>query len=228
MNRYSRHLLVEGFNTEHQEKLKNAKVLVVGAGGLGSSVLYYLSAAGIGTIGIIDFDIISESNLNRQILYSPNQLGKSKAEEACLKIKEFAPQCNLKIFNEQLSYDNADSIIGQFDIIADGTDNIATRYIIDRVCEKLQKPYIYASAEQLGGQLSVFHLNGKGSYRSLFPDESELPANPPGIIGAAAGIIGSYEALEIIKIITGIGTNLSGKLMIIDALHHQHQLYHIS
>lgn len=227
MERYSRHLLVEGFTAKHQERLRQSKVLVVGAGGLGSALLYYLSAAGIGTIGIVDFDVVSDSNLNRQILYGPKQLGLLKSEEAAKAIKSFAPECEVVVFNQKLTRENAPDIIKQFDIVADGTDNTATRYIIDETCEKLKTPYVYASAEQMGGQLSVFHLNGSGSYQGLFPEENLPSDQPPGIIGATAGLVGSYEALEVIKVVTGLGTNLSGKLMIIDALNHQHQLFPI-
>lgn len=227
MERYSRHLLVDGFSDKHQEKLKEAKVLVVGAGGLGSPVLFYLSGAGVGTIGIVDFDEVSESNLNRQILYTPDLLGESKADEASKRINKFAPNCIVKQFNTRLTNENAHEIINQFDIVADGTDNFSTRYLIDDACKKLGKPYVYATAEQMGGQLSVFHYSGAGSYRDLYPEESAASENPPGIIGATAGLVGSYEAIEVIKIITGLGTNLAGKLMIIDALNHQHQLFPI-
>jgi adenylyltransferase/sulfurtransferase len=225
--RYSRHLLVESFTPEHQQKLADAKVFVLGAGGLGSPLLLYLAAAGVGHLAIADFDVISESNLNRQILYHDGIIGNAKALEAANRVKQLNADCQVTNINEKITAENCAALIEPFDLVADATDNYSTRYIIDNYCRQVQKPYVFASAEQMGGQLSVFHYNGAKGYRDLFPTPPEPSANPPGIIGAAAGIIGSLEAMEVIKIITGLGTPLCRKLLVINTLENSFQTYSI-
>lgn len=225
--RYARHLLVDHFTLEHQQKLADAKVFVLGAGGLGSALLLYLAAAGLGHLAIVDFDTVAESNLNRQILYHPGVIGKPKAIEAARRIKEINPDCQITLINEKITSENCQSLIESFDLVADATDNYSTRYIIDDACRNLQKPYVFASAEQLGGQLSVFHYNGAKGYRDLFPQAPEPSSTPPGIIGATAGMIGTMEALEVIKIITGIGTSIAGSLICMDALNNQYHTFKI-
>lgn len=225
--RYSRHLLVDRFTSIHQQKIKDASVLVIGAGGLGSAILMYLAAAGIGRIGIVDYDSISVSNLNRQILYHPGIIEQSKVNEAAKRIKELNPDCSIEVFNTKLTNDNAQSIIEQFDVIADATDNFTTRYIADATCKKLNRPFVYGTAEQWSGQISVFHYQGAGGYCDLYPQQNETHASTPGIIGPMAGVIGTRQAIEIIKIVTGLGEVLSNKLLIIDALNNQDMILNI-
>lgn len=225
--RYARHLLVENFTLDHQQKLADAKVFVLGAGGLGSALLLYLAAAGVGHLAIVDFDIVAESNLNRQILYHPGVIGQSKAIEAAKRVQELNPDCQITLINEKITSENCLRLIESFDVVADATDNYSARYAIDDACRQLQKPYVFASAEQFGGQLSVFHFNCAKGYRDLFPQAPEPSSTPPGIIGATAGMIGTMEALEVIKIITGIGKSIAGTLVCIDALNNQYHSFKI-
>ena len=230
--RYSRHILLPEFGEEGQLKLKNASVLVIGAGGLGSPVLLYLTAAGVGNIGIADFDEVDLSNLQRQILFSEDDIGESKANAALLKLKALNPHISFNIHKEKLTSKNALEVIEDYDIIADGSDNFPTRYLINDACVILDKPYVYASIYRHEGQVSVFNfIDVEGergpNYRDLFP----VPPPPNmvsscaegGVIGVLAGIIGSMQASEVIKIITGIGTTLSGRLFIIDTLSFETQ-----
>ena len=230
--RYSRHILLPEFGEEGQLKLKNASVLVIGAGGLGSPVLLYLTAAGVGNIGIADFDEVDLSNLQRQILFSEDDIGESKANAALLKLKALNPHISFNIHEEKLTSKNALEVIEDYDIIADGSDNFPTRYLINDACVILDKPYVYASIYRHEGQVSVFNfIDVEGergpNYRDLFP----VPPPPNmvsscaegGVIGVLAGIIGSMQASEVIKIITGIGTTLSGRLFIIDTLSFETQ-----
>jgi len=225
--RYSRHILLPEFGEEGQRRLKNAKVLVVGAGGLGSPALLYLAAAGIGTIGIVDFDEVDLSNLQRQILFSEDDIGKSKADAALSRLKALNPNVNFKIYKDKISSDNAFEIIQDYDVIADGTDNFPTRYLINDACVILGKPYVYGSIYRFEGQVSVFNYQDtegvRGpNYRDLFPMPPPANMAPScaegGVIGVLAGIIGSMQANEVIKVITGIGTTLSRRLFIIDTL----------
>lgn len=223
--RYARHLLVDGFTEQHQMALSRASVFVAGSGGLGSAILTYLAAAGIGTLGIVDFDVVSESNLNRQVLYHPGLVGKSKAYEAVGRISQINPDCRLVVFEQKMEAGNIASMIADFDLVADATDNFATRYILDDACAKANKPFVYATAEQWGGQVSVFHYRGAKGYRQLYPEEPPVSLSPPGIIGPVAGLVGLYSAIETIKIITGLGDVLSGKLLCLDALTHKSSVY---
>jgi molybdopterin/thiamine biosynthesis adenylyltransferase len=219
--RYDRHLLLQGFDASHQEQLFKSSVLVAGAGGLGSALLLYLAAAGVGHLGIVDFDVVSESNLNRQILYHPEVIDHLKSETAALRVKELNPDCRLTVLNRRITSDNAVDTLRGFDVVADATDNFSARYVLDAACGQLSIPFVYGTAEQWGGQLSVFHYKGAGSYRDLFPEMPEAASPSPGVIGPMPGFVGTRQALEVIKIITGQGKVLAGQLMIFDVLNNR-------
>jgi adenylyltransferase/sulfurtransferase len=230
LKRYDRHILLSEIGISGQEKLKNAKVLVIGAGGLGCPVLQYLTAAGIGTIGIVDFDVVDESNLQRQILYSIDDIGKLKVDCAINKLSRQNLFVNFSAYNTQLSNQNALEIIEKYDIVIDGTDNFPTRYLVNDACVILNKPLIYGSINKFEGQVSVFNYSGsknkKGpTYRCLFPEPpsaADVPnCSEAGVLGVLPGIVGSFQANEVIKIITGIGDVLFGKLLMINALSMQ-------
>jgi len=225
--RYNRHVILPQFGLEGQKKLRASKVLVVGSGGLGSPLLLYLAAAGVGNIGIIDFDVVDESNLQRQILFDGRDIGKSKAKMAAEKIKHLNPHINVTTYNEQLTSTNALDIIKEYDIVADGTDNFPARYLINDACVLSSKPYVYGSVFQFEGQVSLFNfknLNGETgpNYRDLYPSPPPRELIPDcalgGVLGVLPGIIGSMQALEVIKVLTGIGENLTGKFLVFDAL----------
>jgi adenylyltransferase/sulfurtransferase len=227
LNRYNRHIILPQFGIEGQQKLKAAKVLVVGSGGLGSPLLLYLAAAGIGTIGIIDFDVVDEGNLQRQVLFNNNDLKKPKAIQAAEKIKALNPYIHVAVYNDKITSANAMGIIKDYDIVADGTDNFPTRYLVNDACVLSGKPYVYGSVFQFEGQLSLFNYknaNGEAgpNYRDLYPTPPPPELIPDcasgGVLGVLPGIIGSMQALEVIKAITGIGENLSEKFLVFDAL----------
>jgi sulfur-carrier protein adenylyltransferase/sulfurtransferase len=227
LNRYNRHIILPQFGIEGQQKLKAAKVLVVGSGGLGSPLLLYLAAAGIGTIGIIDFDVVDEGNLQRQVLFNNNDLKKPKAIQAAEKIKALNPYIHVTVYNDKITSANAMGIIKDYDIVADGTDNFPTRYLVNDACVLSGKPYVYGSVFQFEGQLSLFNYknaNGEAgpNYRDLYPTPPPPELIPDcasgGVLGVLPGIIGSMQALEVIKAITGIGENLSEKFLVFDAL----------
>ncbi|MBT1700331.1 molybdopterin-synthase adenylyltransferase MoeB [Fulvivirgaceae bacterium PWU4] len=234
--RYSRHIIIPEFGMEAQLKLKASRVLVIGCGGLGSPLLYYLAAAGVGTIGIVDFDVVDESNLQRQILFSTEDVGKSKAEVARRKLSLLNPYIQLVAHPVQLSTANAMTLLGDYDVIADGTDNFATRYLVNDACVLRGKPNVYASIFQFEGQVSVFnHLDENGergpNYRDLFaepPPPGLVPSCAAGgVLGVLPGIIGSLQALEVIKIITGTGKPLSGRLFTFDALTFETRTFEV-
>jgi adenylyltransferase/sulfurtransferase len=236
LRRYNRHIILPKFGFAAQEKLKISRVLVVGSGGLGSPLLLYLAAAGVGTIGIIDFDVVDETNLQRQVLFDVDDIGKSKAEVAAQKIHALNPYIHVKVYKEKLSSGNALEIIGAYDIVADGTDNFPTRYLVNDGCVLSGKPYVYASVFQFEGQLSLFNYrNEKGecgpNYRDLYPAPPPAETIPDcasgGVLGVLPGIIGSMQALEVIKTITGIGENLSGKFLVYDALAASSKIFSI-
>ena len=219
--RYARHLILEEIKEEGQEKIKRSKVLVVGAGGLGSPVLLYLAAAGIGQLGVIDDDSVSESNLQRQILYNTNDLGKLKVEVAVQKLQALNPHCKVVPYPYRLNDENATDLIRQYDVIVDATDNLTSRYLIDDVCIKCNRPFVYGSICEFKGQISVFNYKGGPSYRDLYEYDDNIHSfiQPLGVIGALPGVIGTIQAAETLKIITGQET-LSGKLLLIDLLHN--------
>lgn len=233
IKRYSRHLLLSEIGLEGQKKLKQAKVLVIGAGGLGCPVLQYLTAAGLGTIGIVDFDVVDETNLQRQVLYSVEDVGKPKAEVARQKLSQQNPNLKFKIQNLKLSPENVIEIFREYDIILDGSDNFATRYLVNDACIALDKPFVYGSILKFEGQVSVFNFGKDApSYRCLFPNPPSVEEAPNcsevGVMGVLAGIIGCLQANEVIKMICGFGELLSGKLLLFDALNLQTRLISFS
>ena len=220
--RYSRHLLLEEVGLQGQKKLKKAKVLVVGAGGLGCPILLYLAAVGVGTIGVIDFDTIDASNLQRQTLFSTDDLGRSKAKVAKEKLNSNNPFIEVISYNEQLTNENALDLFSKFDIIVDGTDNFYTRYLVNDACLIANKPLVYGAIHKFEGHVSVFNYQQGPSYRCLFPAPPKAGSIPScsevGVIGVLPGIIGTQQANEVIKIILGTGKVLSGRLLIYNAL----------
>ena len=224
--RYARHYSLPKFGLEGQRKLKNASVLCIGAGGLGSPVLLYLAAAGVGKIGIVDFDVVDDSNLQRQVLYGVDDVGKPKAETAKKRLLNLNPHIEVEVHPVQLTSDNAIELFKQYDVVADGTDNFPTRYLVNDACVFTGKPNVYASIFQFEGQVSVFNYefeDGKRgpNYRDLFPDPPPPGLVPNcaegGVLGVLPGIIGSMQAAEVIKVITGIGEPLVGRFFTLDA-----------
>ena len=227
LERYSRHLILPEFNIEGQRKLKNSKVLVVGTGGLGSPLLLYLAAAGVGEIGILDFDIVDDSNLQRQVLFTVADVGKPKVEAAKKRLKALNPYVTYKTYNLRLTSENALDIIREYDLVADGTDNFPTRYLVNDACVILDKPNVYASIYRFEGQVSVFNYLRKDgtrgpNYRDLFPSPPPPGLVPScaegGVIGVLPGILGSLQANEVIKVLSGVGEPLAGRLFLIDTL----------
>jgi molybdopterin/thiamine biosynthesis adenylyltransferase/rhodanese-related sulfurtransferase len=222
VRRYSRHLIIPDVGMTGQKRLKNAKVLVVGAGGLGSPALLYLAAAGVGTLGIIDFDVVDESNLQRQIIHGQSDVGRPKAQSARDSITEINPHVTVVLHEEPLTSDNALEIFGPYDLIVDGTDNFATRYLVNDAAVLLGKPYVWGSIFRFDGQASVFWAEHGPCYRCLYP-EPPPPGMVPscaegGVLGVLCASIGSIQVNEAIKLITGIGEPIAGRLMIYDAL----------
>lgn len=222
IERYSRQIVIPEIGVEGQEKLKAARVLIIGAGGLGSPLALYLTAAGIGTLGIIDFDEVNFSNLQRQILFSSGDVGLPKAEIAKMKLKSLNPEIEIKIYNDKLTNSNALEILSEFDLIADGSDNFATRYLVNDAAAILRKPVAYGSILKFNGQASFFNSVSGPCYRCLYPDPpkaGEIPScDEAGVLGALAGIIGSIQANEVLKYFLGIGTLLEGRLLMLDSL----------
>jgi len=228
VRRYSRHLIIPDVAMTGQKRLKNAKVLCVGAGGLGSPALMYLAAAGVGTLGIVEFDVVDESNLQRQIIHGQSDIGRSKAESAAESVLEINPLVTVVLHDTRLDNDNVLEIFGQYDLIVDGTDNFATRYLVNDAAVLLDKPYVWGSIYRFDGQASVFWDRYGPNYRDLYPDPPPPGMVPScaegGVLGVLCASIGSIMATEAIKLITGIGEPLVGRLMIYDALemtYHQ-------
>jgi adenylyltransferase/sulfurtransferase len=222
VRRYSRHLIIPDVGKTGQRRLKNARVLCVGAGGLGSPALLYLAAAGVGTLGIIDFDVVDESNLQRQIIHGQSDVGRPKAVSAMESVREVNPLVNVVLHEERLDSDNAMQIFEPYDLIVDGTDNFATRYLVNDACVLLGKPYVWGSIYRFDGQASVFWAEHGPCYRCLYP-EPPPPGMVPscaegGVLGVLCASIGSIQVNEAIKLIAGIGEPLVGRLMIYDAL----------
>lgn len=236
LSRYDRHIIIPDFGFEGQKKLKAAKVLVIGSGGLGSPSLLYLAAAGVGTIGIIDFDVVDDSNLQRQVLFGVDEIGKPKVEAAKKRLESLNPHITIKVYNEQLTSKNALDIIKDYDVVADGTDNFPTRYLVNDACVLLGKPNVYGSIFQFEGQVSVFNYKDKNgelgpNYRDLYPTPPPPGLVPScaegGVLGVLPGIIGSLQALEVIKVVTGVGETLSGRFFIFDALNFETRTFKI-
>jgi sulfur-carrier protein adenylyltransferase/sulfurtransferase len=221
LSRYSRHLLLPEVGKEGQVRLKRASVLVVGAGGLGSPLLMYLAAAGVGRIGIVDFDTVELSNLQRQVLFGDADLGAKKTDAAARRLRGLNPHIEIDAFSERLTSQNALDIVGSYDLVADGTDNFATRYLINDACVLLGKLNVYASIYRFDGQLSVFGDDGGPCYRCLYPQPPPPGMVPScaegGVLGVLPGIMGSLQAAEVIKLICGIGSPLTGRLLLFDA-----------
>lgn len=226
LERYSRHLIIPEFNIEGQRKLKAASVLVIGSGGLGSPLLLYLAAAGVGHIGLVDFDRVDETNLQRQVIFGVDDVGKSKVEAAAGRLRQLNPYIEIEQHDTALSVDNARELVRQYDVIADGTDNFQTRYLVNDAAVLEGKPNVYASIFRFEGQCSVFNAllpdGTRGpNYRDLFPTPPPPGLVPScaegGVIGVLPGILGSLQALEVIKVITGVGDSLSGRLFLFDA-----------
>lgn len=216
--RYSRQIMMPEIGFEGQQKLHAAKVLVAGAGGLGCPLLQYLTASGVGHIGIVDFDTVEAHNLHRQILYTSNDIGKPKAIVAAERIKQMNPHIQVSVFNELLSESNAEQIISQFDIVADGTDNFPARYLVNDTCVKLNKPLVYGSILRFEGQLAVFNYNGSKNLRDIFPeppDAEDVPTcGETGIIGTVPGLIGTYMCDLVQKIILEKPVEVNTLLMV--------------
>jgi sulfur-carrier protein adenylyltransferase/sulfurtransferase len=222
VRRYSRHLIIPDVAMDGQKRLKNARVLVVGAGGLGSPALMYLAAAGVGTLGIVDFDVVDESNLQRQVIHGQSDLGRPKAESARDSVREINPYVTVHMHEERLDNDNVLEIFAGYDLILDGTDNFATRYLVNDACVLLGKPYVWGSIYRFDGQVSVFWDKYGPNYRDLYPDPPPPGMVPScaegGVLGVLCASIGSVMVNEAIKLITGIGESLLGRLLVFDAL----------
>ncbi|MGH3343978.1 MAG: adenylyltransferase/sulfurtransferase MoeZ [Carbonactinosporaceae bacterium] len=222
VRRYSRHLIIPDVGMDGQKRLKNARVLCIGAGGLGSPALMYLAAAGVGTLGVIDFDVVDESNLQRQVIHGQSDIGRSKAESARDSVTEINPFVDFRVHEERLESANALEIFRDYDLIVDGTDNFATRYLVNDACVLLGKPYVWGSIFRFDGQASVFWAEHGPCYRCLYP-EPPPPGMVPscaegGVLGVLCASVGSIQVNEAIKVLAGIGDPLVGRLMIYDAL----------
>lgn len=235
--RYNRHIIIPDFGLEAQKKLKAAKVLVVGSGGLGSPVLLYLAAAGVGTIGIVDFDVVDDSNLQRQVLFGVDNIGQLKVDAAKKRLEQLNPYINIVAYNTQLTSQNALEIISQYDVVADGTDNFPTRYLVNDASVIAGIPNVYASIFQFEGQVSVFNYTDKNgvtgpNYRDLYPTPPDPGLIPNcaegGVLGVLPGIIGTLQANEVIKVITGVGEPLAGRFYVFDALSFETRTLKIS
>jgi adenylyltransferase/sulfurtransferase len=227
VRRYSRHLIIPDVGMDGQKRLKNAKVLCVGAGGLGSPALMYLAAAGVGTLGIVEFDTVDESNLQRQIIHGQSDIGRSKAESARDSVKEINPLVEVILHEDRLDNSNVMEIFSGYDLIVDGTDNFATRYLVNDAAVLLGKPYVWGSIYRFDGQASVFWAEHGPCYRCLYP-EAPPPGMVPscaegGVLGVLCASIGSIQVTEAIKLLAGVGEPLVGRLMIYDALEMQYR-----
>lgn len=222
MSRYNRHIILSEIGQAGQDKISNAKVLVVGAGGLGCPVLQYLTGAGIGTIGIIDFDVVELSNLQRQVLFGTSSLGQNKAIAAKKRLEDLNDTLSIIAYPEKLTHKNALDLFNNYDIIVDGSDNFETRYLVNDACIISNKPLVFGAIYKFEGQVSVFNYQNGPSYRCVFPKPPEKGSVPNcseiGVLGVLPGIIGSMQANEVLKIVLGIGDVLSGKLLFFNAL----------
>ncbi len=223
ITRYARHITLAGVGLEGQQKLKESKVLIIGTGGLGSPISLYLAAVGIGNLGLVDFDVVEKSNLQRQIVHSSSTIGLLKVESAKLRLQDLNPDININTYSTMLNGDNAESLINKYDLVIDGSDNFPTRYLVNEMCVKLKKPLVYGSIFKFEGQVSVFNYNNGPCYHCLFPNK--IPANfyqksyITGVIGLLPGVIGTLQATEAVKIILNLGQSLSGRLLRYNALN---------
>lgn len=217
--RYSRQIMLPEFGEQAQEKLKSARVLIIGAGGLGSPALQYLAAAGVGNLGIMDADVVDMSNLQRQVLFTEDQVGKPKVVCARERLLAMNPDIQVQAIPERLTRENALDFVSSYDLVVDGSDNFATRYLVNDACIMTGKPFVYGAIHQYEGQVSLFNFKGGPSYRCIFPvpDDEPLPScDEIGVLGVLPGIIGTYQASEAIKALTGVGETLSGKLLVLN------------
>ena len=232
MDRYDRQTRLEGFGQEKQALLKEAKVLVIGAGGLGVPVLQYLTAMGIGRIGIVEHDTVSVTNLQRQVLYTTEDEGKSKIHQAVKRLQLQNPEVTHVIHDTWLTTANALELISAYDVIVDGSDNFGTRYLVNDACVIAGKPLVYGAIYKYEGQVSVFNYQGGATYRCIFPEPPEggdmLNCNDIGVLGVLPGIVGCYQANETVKVITGIGAPLRNQLLTIDTLNNAHLVFNIT
>lgn len=219
MERYLRNKLIEGFGDEGQEKLFKAKVLVIGAGGLGSPVLYYLAAAGVGTLGIMDDDVVNVSNLQRQILFQTTDLGQSKSELARKRLLALNPEIQIIAYHKRLTAKNAEEMFAPYDFVVDCSDSFTTKYLINDVCVQMQKPYCHGAITGLRGEVMTY-VPGCADYRAVFaspPEEADGSMNAAaGVLGATAGVVGSLQATEVIKYLTGMGELLTNRILFFD------------
>lgn len=225
-SRYSRQIFIEEISLEGQRKIINSKVLVIGAGGLGSPVIQYLAAAGVGTLGVADFDEVELHNLNRQVIYNENSVGKSKVKSAETFVKNLNHQVEFIGIEEKINDENIQEILSQFDIIIDGSDNFKTRYLVNDICVTLGKPLVYGSILGFSGQVAIFNYKGSKNLRNIFPepsfDENLLDCDSLGVLGALPGIVGSMMANQALKIMTDLPLQLN-QITLIDTLHWRFQ-----
>ncbi len=231
VRRYSRHLIIPDVGMAGQKRLKNARVLVIGAGGLGSPALMYLAAAGVGTLGVVDFDVVDESNLQRQVIHGQSDVGTPKALSAKASVAEINPYVNVVVHEERLDNDNVMEIFAGYDLIVDGTDNFATRYLVNDAAVLLGKPYVWGSIYRFDGQASVFWAEHGPCYRCLYP-EPPPPGMVPscaegGVLGVLCASVGSIQVTEAIKLLTGVGEPLLGRLMVYDALEMSYRTVNV-
>lgn len=229
-DRYHRQWILPEIGLAGQQKLSEAKVLVTGAGGLGCPVLQYLTAAGVGKLTIVDFDNVDLSNLQRQVLFTTDDIGKPKADVAKERLRQLNAEITVEAINSKLDDSNADQLISNADIVVDASDNFTTRFLLNTYCAKYRKPLVYGSIHRFEGQVTVFHYKGSPGLEALFPelpdeDEQQLSCAEIGVVGALPGIIGSIQALEVVKIITGAGATLNGKLWMWDTLTLEPQVF---
>jgi adenylyltransferase/sulfurtransferase len=222
IRRYSRHLILGDIGMDGQRRLKSSSVLCIGSGGLGSPVIMYLAAAGVGTLGIVDDDVVDESNLQRQIVHSTDALGTPKVESARERVRQINPHVRVVAHHERVTASNALEMFAAYDLVVDGCDNFPTRYLVNDACVILGKPLVYGAVQKFEGQLSVFNYRGGPNYRDLFPQPPKPGSVPScaegGVLGVLPGLIGTLQATETIKVLLGVGEPLSGRLMIYDAM----------
>jgi adenylyltransferase/sulfurtransferase len=229
-SRFSRHLSLAEIGESGQQKLKNARVLVIGAGGLGSPLLIYLAAAGVGCIGIVDDDVVSLSNLQRQVLYTSSQVGQKKIEVAAQRLQDLYPEIEIQLYDQRLNVDNANELIGKYDVVADCSDNFATRQLLGHETQRLKKPLAFATVMNYEGQVTVFNFNNGPSFSELYPKvpkDGIYQSEDIGLVGVLPGIAGSLQANEVNKMITGYGEVLSGKLLVFSLLENRFNLFSI-
>lgn len=227
MSRYYRHHLLSEIGQAGQDKLRQASVLLVGVGGLGSAIALYLTAAGVGRIGIVDADIVSLTNLQRQVLYSESQIGQPKVFAARERLEALNSEVKIECYPMRFEVDNGQLLVSKYDLIVDGTDNFESRYLINDYSIMLNKPYVYGSIGAFVGQVAIFNHEGSKSYRDLYPDQAaleSLPEQESGVMGVVPGVVGTIQASEVVKLIVGAGSLLRNKLFTIDLLTMQTQI----